>query len=460
MNMRTLQRVIGLVVLLIPAGCMEEKLVTVQSQKERNWLEADPTAVSAAEPMDAPRILPETHFAAGQLFEAQGQIEKAIGQYRLATVVNHEYAAAYNRLGILLGRVGRHADAETALRRAVELRPGDPLLRNNLGFQYALAGRLSDAEAELANAVQLRPDFARAYINLGLVLSRQERYRDALAAFRSAVPEEDAFYNLGLMFQAQHRYRDAADAFEHVLTLDPGSQAARQQLGLLQPRLALASALEPTVNLKQWPAVRGHRPAAIAVAAPTARQGGPVAPPVAVKQPVKVQQNSGTQTVLVGAETVVSRADAGAVRQPQPPVVAEQPPEPVIETPATCTTPPVAPPAQRGRIIEAVPVEEGPSVTVDRQVDAIGAPAVVTEPAARVEREQPAAPKSGTRPDSVLVVEAVPLDDAEQEEAPGRQTSLLDSWSVWVDRAVAVLHSWPTAIARTPVETIAARPID
>ena len=255
MNTQTLFTMTILGAILIVAGCTEPLQSTVQSQRQRNWLEADPAAISAARQMEEPRILPQTHFAAARLFEQQGQIEKAIIQYRKAIAVNHEYTAAFNRLGMLLGRRGRHADAEDALRRAVELRPDAAYLRNNLGFEYALQGRWTDAEAELSNALQLEPGFARAWVNLGVVLAKQQRFEEALDAFRTAVPEPDAFYNLGLMFRSQHRYRDAGDAFRHVLALNPRFTAAQQQLEAIAPQLALATPIEPVANVNQWPAV-------------------------------------------------------------------------------------------------------------------------------------------------------------------------------------------------------------
>jgi len=236
---------------LLMLGCSEKSQDTVQSQRARNWLEADPSAISTAEEAHEPAVLPETHYAAGRLFESQGQLEKAIIQYRKAVAVHHKYVEAYNRLGIVLGQVGRHEEAEAALRQAVILQPDGAYLRNNLGFGYALQGRWSDAEAELSNAIRLDPSFARAWVNLGMVLARQHRYEEALDAFRTAVPEADAFYNLGLMFRLEHRYSDAADAFRHVLALNPQFGAAQVQLDEIGPQLALSSPLEPMTEMGQ-----------------------------------------------------------------------------------------------------------------------------------------------------------------------------------------------------------------
>ena len=235
-------------------GCEDNKQ-TITSQRQANWSRADPSALSAAQPEPAPEILPQTHFAAGQLFEQQGAVNKAIAQYQEAIAGDPGHVAAWNRLGVLNARTGRHQEAEDALLNAVELHPELAPLRNNLGFEYVLQRRWIDAEAEFRNALALKPDFNRARINLGLTLAKQDRFAEALTQFAAVVPEPDAYYNLGLIFRSEHRYRDAAGVFERVLEIDPNFVAARKQLQQIQPQLALANELEPTLNQDGWTAL-------------------------------------------------------------------------------------------------------------------------------------------------------------------------------------------------------------
>ena len=221
---------------LLLAGCAPKEY-TAYSPDRANWLKADENAANSAGEVKDPSVLPRTHFAAGQLFEQQGELRRAIVQYQKAIAAGPDHVGAYNRLGVLFGRMGRHADAEQALRKAVELRPDWAFLRNNLAFEYMLQERWADAEAELRNAVRLQPQFARAHNNLAVTLFKQERYEEALQEFRQAVPEPDAYYNLGLMFRADGRLRDAADAFEQVISLAPQFTAAQTQLAQLAPHV-------------------------------------------------------------------------------------------------------------------------------------------------------------------------------------------------------------------------------
>lgn len=254
MNKRSLVTLVMCGTTLVLMGCVPKEIARF-SRRQANWLTADEGAADLASEVDEPGILPRTHFAAGQLFEQQGEVRKAIIQYRKAIADGPDYVPAYNRLGVLLGRLGRHKEAEYALGKAVEFRPDWAFLRNNLGFEYMLQERWNDAEAELRNALRLKPDFARAHNNLAMVLFKTGRIEESLTQFLQAVPEADAYYNLGLMFRGHHRYRDAANAFEHVLSLSPQFEAAKTQLAQIAPNLEMETVLEPTTDMEEWETV-------------------------------------------------------------------------------------------------------------------------------------------------------------------------------------------------------------
>jgi len=184
-----------------------------------------------------PNILPETYFAAGELFEAQGLLGKAITQYRKAVAVNHKFAAAHHRLGVLLGKIGRHDEAADVLRQATKFNSEDAVLRNNLGFELVLLERWDEAVGEFRRAIELNPQFARAHVNLGLTLSQLDRFDEALAAFQRALPEADSYYNLGLMLRGKRRYEAAAAAFRRTLEIAPAFSAADKQLAEMAPFL-------------------------------------------------------------------------------------------------------------------------------------------------------------------------------------------------------------------------------
>lgn len=192
-----------------------------------------------------PKIRPETHLAAGRMFESRGQSRKALAQYRKAASINSRNVVAYHRLGLLASRVGSHDEAIKAFRRAVTLRPKDATLRNNLGFELLATERFEEAQGELAKAVKLDPTFARAHVNLGMLHCKLGRFDDGLDSFLTVLPEADAFYNLGLMYRGQKRYVEAARAFRQVLVLEPAFTAAVTQIEKMKEHMSRATPTRP-----------------------------------------------------------------------------------------------------------------------------------------------------------------------------------------------------------------------
>ncbi len=223
------------VVMLCVSGCTSSnfngpKQPFAKSPQRRST----PVIVSDTTP---PQILPSTHFAAGRMFEAHGQLDKAMVQYRKAIAVSHNHVPSYHHLGLLLSKLQKHDEAIVMLSKAVELQPNNAALRNNLGFELMFRQRWSEAAAHLRKAIDLEPRFARAQINLGMTLSKVGQFDDALAHFRAVLPEPDALYNLGLMYRAAQRYSDAADAFHRALERNPKFRAAQTQLADIAPHL-------------------------------------------------------------------------------------------------------------------------------------------------------------------------------------------------------------------------------
>lgn len=232
------------VLVLVGSGCSHNDQPTARQHKP-HWKSVDNQSAVSAKEAPPPKILPDTHFAAGRLFERQGLAEKAIQQYRKAIAVNHNYGDAHHRLGVLLSATGRHEEALPLLRRAATLKPGSAVIHNDLGFELLFHHAWVEAEQEFRRATQILPRYPRAYVNLGLALSQQGRFDDALAAFLEVLPEPDAHYNLALLLRGQQRYAEATESLHTVLRLDPNFRAAHLQLEQITPRLEQARAVGP-----------------------------------------------------------------------------------------------------------------------------------------------------------------------------------------------------------------------
>ena len=182
-----------------------------------------------------PEVLPKTHMAAGRFHESQGHYARAAEQYQHVIAREPKNVEAYNRLGIVLDRLGRFREADEAFARAIKIAPDRAYLYNNLAFSYIMQRRWKDAERELRTALEKQPDFIRARINLGMTLAQQNRFEEAYHAFEMALPRADAYYNLGLMYQSRRMPAEAARAYKAALSHNPGLVAAQKRLDMLPP---------------------------------------------------------------------------------------------------------------------------------------------------------------------------------------------------------------------------------
>jgi Flp pilus assembly protein TadD len=140
-------------------------------------------------------------------------------------------------------------DSETLWRWAVEMDPACSLCHGNLGSAITTAelgqARLDEAEAHLRRAIELRPDNPIPYFNLGTLLSVRTLYADAEGAFRTyleLVPgSRNALGRLGLLYLLQGRLEEAVPLLLRARGLPPAAPATSS--GPDSAPLAMAIAL-------------------------------------------------------------------------------------------------------------------------------------------------------------------------------------------------------------------------
>jgi tetratricopeptide (TPR) repeat protein len=142
-------------------------------------------------------------------------------------------AAAYDGQGVALLRQGRGADAEAALRKALQLDPS--LVRARLSLAAALVAekKPTEAVAEARKAATEAPGAAEAHAILGLAMLAEnpKAWGEAIAEVQEA-----AFKNprnaeiqvaVAQIFEADGRFDQATQAYQAALTIDPGFTSAR-----------------------------------------------------------------------------------------------------------------------------------------------------------------------------------------------------------------------------------------
>ena len=103
-----------------------------------------------------------------------------------------------NQLGVALSRTGRHAEAVSPFRTAVEGCADNPDYRYNLAVALQFAGELEAAEDEFRALVAMQPEHARGWVALAQLAKRPEPEWDAhLVRLFSAAKDSETRLTIG-----------------------------------------------------------------------------------------------------------------------------------------------------------------------------------------------------------------------------------------------------------------------
>ncbi len=179
-------------------------------------------------------------------------IERAESSCATALALNPNLEIVHASLGELYFSTGRHADAEAAYLRALEIEPPSVDALRGLGLTYQRMKRLEEAEASLKMAVDIHPGSAAAYNSFGVFLFQTGRYEDAAIQYEYAVAltPEDASYraNLASAYMLQGNFASAATNFQRAIDIRP-TKTAYSNLGLMHYYLGdYEAAIESHMN--------------------------------------------------------------------------------------------------------------------------------------------------------------------------------------------------------------------
>ncbi len=140
-----------------------------------------------------------------------------------ASTQNREKADLYLRMGSSLIEEGNYPSALSALLKAQELDPENPLVLNNLGQVYFLRERYDLAEKQFRKAITIQPKYTDARNNLSRVLIEEGKYSDAEKELNIVLSDltygaaDRAYINLGLAKFNQKQFPQAEQAFAKAL---------------------------------------------------------------------------------------------------------------------------------------------------------------------------------------------------------------------------------------------------
>jgi tetratricopeptide (TPR) repeat protein len=138
-------------------------------------------ATGLVRPLAPPAEQAETWFERASEWDGDpAHWEDAIGAYQRVVNIDPTYAAAWNNLGLLLHRMGRHDEAATAYAAALKQDPHCCEAAYNLGSLHEDQGAIEDAIGDYRTALELSPDYADAHFNLAGALARSGRDGEAI----------------------------------------------------------------------------------------------------------------------------------------------------------------------------------------------------------------------------------------------------------------------------------------
>lgn len=207
-----------------------------------------------------PELVKQVQFNLGSIFEAQGEVRKAIKVYETILQEDLDFGNLAQRVKKLkaTGLVNmRQRPLQLVITDLVtrevialwgkEIFPGGHGPKkeevsvsfgqehNSSGFDYFMKGMCPAAEEEFSLAVQLDRRFGTALNNLGVVLGKTGRLEEARLKLAEAIeyaPTTSLYYNnLGVVLALLGKLEPAAELLEKSLALDPGESATCLNLG-------------------------------------------------------------------------------------------------------------------------------------------------------------------------------------------------------------------------------------
>lgn len=186
----------------------------------RRALEFDPTNTDALSEL-------------GTLLRVLQRYEEALEQFEGYRRLVPDDVQVFIDIGRCLTGLGRFAEAEQALRRALE-DFDDGNTRYALALALDRSGRLAEAVVEYRRALERNPNHGDALNNLGVAFVRQGQLDLAARQFERLVAADpdnaDAHTNLGVVFLTQGARDLASREFKAALSLSPDHALARQGL--------------------------------------------------------------------------------------------------------------------------------------------------------------------------------------------------------------------------------------
>jgi Flp pilus assembly protein TadD len=132
-------------------------------------------------------------FMRGAMYEKMKNLPLAEAQFRKVLGVVPEHTATLNYLGYMLtDRNVRLNEALGLIEKAIAKEPNNGAYLDSLGWIYFRMGRFADAEKQIKRAVELSPGDPTMYDHYADSLAQQKKYAEAVASWEESLKQWNA----------------------------------------------------------------------------------------------------------------------------------------------------------------------------------------------------------------------------------------------------------------------------
>ena len=174
-------------------------------------------------------------FRDGLSFLSKDDCEKALPYFEKAVESDSNYAEAWAQSGFCNEKLGRHAEALEASKKAVNLRPSAESYFN-IGLASFYLKQYKDAAEAYRQSIKLDPyNAADAYYALGLVYRDWGKADEEIQAYKQAIKQRPdytvAYERLGSRYLRSKKFNEAVEIFRQLAALKPGDAVAPNSMG-------------------------------------------------------------------------------------------------------------------------------------------------------------------------------------------------------------------------------------
>ncbi len=174
-------------------------------------------------------------FTLGNIRFQQERLDDAAGHYQEAIRKFPSFRRAHKNLGLVEVRLGKPAEAITALTRVAELGGGDALTFGLLGYAFSGTGQFVSGESAFRNAVLMQPAVLDWKLGLTQCVLRQQKYGEAASLCEELITAYPDRADLWLLqanaYIGLNQPMKAAENFEVVAGMGKATTGALYTLG-------------------------------------------------------------------------------------------------------------------------------------------------------------------------------------------------------------------------------------